>query len=231
MMHFPKFITLTGIDDGTQVIYARAISEYYPVEWGVLLSATRQGTGRYPSLGFVRNLIMQDGFAQRMRLSAHLCGDWSRRAINGEVIEELADILPAFQRIQINAATKLNKYEIDALEIWMGKQANRRADLIIQTRNPMAFPTHATARFLYDASGGRGILPSHWPAPSGSSPGHYVGYAGGLSVYNVNQVLEQLPVTAETDYWLDVETGLRIRDKFSLDLCRAFCEAVYGRRH
>ncbi len=47
-MRKPEFITLTGLDDRTDLDAAIALSEKYPIEWGVLFSPSQQGKPNSP---------------------------------------------------------------------------------------------------------------------------------------------------------------------------------------
>ncbi|MGY4224420.1 hypothetical protein ACVMIH_001781 [Bradyrhizobium sp. USDA 4503] len=78
----PEFITFTGIDNWTELHDIHVLSIKYPVEFGILFSPKRQGTDpRYPD-GDALSRFMWSG----LRLSAHLCGDYSRRIMAGESI-------------------------------------------------------------------------------------------------------------------------------------------------
>ena len=53
-----RFCTLTGADDSTNIAELLALSEILPfVEWGVLVSPSHTGTGRYPSRGWIEKLV------------------------------------------------------------------------------------------------------------------------------------------------------------------------------
>ncbi|WP_454909583.1 hypothetical protein [Variovorax gossypii] len=47
-MNTPQFTTFTGADDDTCIDEMQALSRDYPVEFGILFSPTRQGSGKYP---------------------------------------------------------------------------------------------------------------------------------------------------------------------------------------
>lgn len=77
-MTLPTFITFTGADDETDIAKMLELSELYPIEWGILFSPTRRGSPRYPSIDWVTELRV-NGPA---RLSAHLCGGYSRDVLD-----------------------------------------------------------------------------------------------------------------------------------------------------
>ena len=78
--------------------------------------------------------------------------------------------------------------------------------------------------FLYDGSGGQGIIPDRWPAPKGD----YCGYAGDLSPSNIET---QIPLIREAAgsarIYLDLEAGARdAQDRFDLDAVKLLLEIV-----
>ena len=52
------------------------------------------------------------------------------------------------------------------------------ARAILQCRGFERFPDDAHVDWLFDRSGGRGLLPDRWPVPEPSAK--FVGYSGGL---------------------------------------------------
>ncbi|MAM84368.1 MAG: hypothetical protein CL472_06810, partial [Acidobacteria bacterium] len=79
-MSLPSFLTFTGIDARTDLIRARELSQFYPIEWGVLLSQERQGKeNRYPDDQSINFMLAED----MMNFSAHLCGAYAREVIAG----------------------------------------------------------------------------------------------------------------------------------------------------
>lgn len=218
--NLPKFITFTGVDEFTPVDGLLDLAGEYPVEFGILFSPSRQGSGRYPPLYSLARLWMKS-----LHLSAHICGDYSRELItNGDFPALELLIERNFDRVQVNTADPT----VDPDRIWAwANRFGRRA--ILQTRNPDVFPSSTSVDWLFDASGGRGILPSAWPNPHPTS-GAMVGYAGGLGPDNVAAAVEAIG-RIPGPYWIDMETGVRDEnDRFDLRKCWAVCEAVYGVR-
>lgn len=211
----PEFITFTGVDDDTDPAGLVQLADDYPVEFGVLFSPKRQGIEpRYPKLSTIDWLVEE----LPLRWAAHLCGDDARAVLRMEGSQHDWR-LRCFQRVQINTAERNIDYP--ALGRWASCR-NLRA--IIQTRG--AFPLTCGADVLFDASGGRGIFPNGgWPSAVNTT---FCGYAGGLNPVNVAQAVLAISQGAHR-YWIDMESGVRDeRDRFSLEKCRAVCEAVYG---
>jgi len=215
----PEFITFTGADDQTDVSGMCALAADYPVEWGILFSPKRQGTGRYPlTVGRFTNMGLQ--------LAAHLCGGDARDVIeNGE--SQWDELLEnCFARAQINTADP--KVQPALIKEWADRLALRA---ILQCRGE--FPDVRAVDVLFDASGGRGIEPTSWPKPA---IGRLNGYAGGLNPANVGNAVQKIAARfahgcSGATYWIDMESGVRDEhDRFDLAKCRAVCEAVYGVR-
>ncbi len=218
MNKLPAFITFTGVDEHTDLNELVHISSFFPVEWVVLFSPGRQGSGRYPPLSLVGTLsqLRSDG----VKLAAHLCGQFASDVIDGN---ELSLCLEGFGRAQINTARK------DIHTSGVSRFAARyRMPLrpILQCRGE--FPENVEVSWLFDTSGGRGESPSGWPKPpSGNSPWNLCGYAGGLNPDNVRTAVQV--IATHNGYWIDMETGVRDeRDRLDLSKCRAVSEAVYG---
>lgn len=193
------------------------LSAMYPIEWGVLFSSKRQGIeNRYPPLKFIIDLVME----YRLAFSAHLCGADARSVIEHSRSHHDELIATAFIRAQINTSDPHVQPSL------VGHWANRRGvRAILQCRGP--FPAIKAVDVLFDASGGRGILPGDWPEAHSET---FCGYAGGLSPDNVAAAVDVIKTRAR-HYWIDMESGVRDEnDRFSLDKCRAVCEAVYGAR-
>lgn len=217
-MTLPRFITFTGADDETDIAQMCELSDRYPIEWGILFSPTRRGSARYPSIDWVTKL-RANGPA---KLSAHLCGGYSRDVLNRGHTEIDFAIADRFMRAQINTSDPLaSPATVEGWATTVGVKP------IMQCR--AVFPSDLRVAWLFDASGGRGIEPKFWPAPPIGLQSLFVGYAGGLRPENVVEHLKHISWVAR-DYWIDMESGVRDQhDRFSIDRCRQVCEAVYGR--
>jgi hypothetical protein len=215
MLKKPDFITFTGADDWTSIEGMRALSRQYPIEWGVLFSPKRQGVDpRYPGGEALSRLLWSE-----LRLSAHLCGDYSRQIMAGEAIINIPVDLGLFSRIQVNHVDPVPARIVEFRSGW-GKM--RR---IAQARGE-EFPTDTSVDWLFDRSGGRGTAPTAWPPHPGGD--RLVGYAGGISPDNIRGVMSMFETWVHGPYWIDMESGVRTNDRFDLEKCRLVCEAVYG---
>lgn len=221
MTTLPHFITFTGADEWTDIGRMQALADLYPIEWGILFSPKRQGIDpRYPPMTFVRKLI---GSGTRARLAAHLCGDYTLRVIDGHSLPADLDemLLYQFGRAQINGAPV---HAAGKISVWA---MCRQLRPVMQCAD--GWPAEMDVDWLYDKSGGRGQVPASWPAHPPA--GRRVGFAGGLDPDNVAQHVEAIAGSRDMSYWIDMESGVRDdENRFSLDKCRAVCEAVYGVR-
>lgn len=211
----PTFITFTGVDDATDAVELLRLADDYPVEFGLLFSPKRQGIEpRYPRLSTIEWLLSE----VPLRWAAHLCGADAREVIDTGASRHDA-LMQVFARAQINTADP--KVMPSQIGNWA---ASRGLRAILQCRGD-DFPRVASVDVLFDASGGRGIVPSNWPAATRAT---FCGYAGGLRPDNVAKAVSAIARGA-AHYWIDMESGVRDeRDLFSIAKCRAVCEAVYG---
>lgn len=209
----PSFITFTGADDQTNIAGMAELSSQYHIEWGILFSSKLQGSGRYPSISFVRDLM-----APKLRYSAHLCGEVARQVIETQSSRYDEPLSEHFERVQINTVRPVNTASIRQWAIQIGVRP------ILQCVGE--FPEDQNVEWLFDASGGLGLTPAIWPPALPDS--RLRGYAGGLNPDNVGKTVALLGTLAD-NYWIDMETGLRDgNDRFDLARCRQVCEAVYG---
>ena len=52
------------------------------------------------------------------------------------------------------------------------------------------------------------------------------GYAGGISPENVVETVKSITEICETDFWIDMETGIRTNDKFDITKCEEVCNKL-----
>lgn len=220
----PHFITFTGADDQTHVADMLGLANAFPVEFGVLFSPKLTGTPRYPSAAWVSSLVATS--ADRLHLSAHICGDYTRELLDTGTIRDLAPMLASgsFGRIQINTSDPRALRQLEKISAF-GESLD--VEVILQTRDPIHFPRYSKVQWLFDASGGRGIQPERWPV---DVTGRLVGFAGGLRSSNVLAAVEV--IGSETrSFWIDMETGIRSSgDLFSIEECTRVCQLVFGHR-
>ena len=230
--------TLTGVDDSTPPQDLVALSDEFPrVEWGFLYSPKRQGLpGRYPSVATLQRALLE--LPPQVNVALHVCGTGVHDLLAGEpVVEELVELVAARQgRVQLNFNQNKEPIDLRRLNVTLSwypnltfiTQHNEANRGIWQALQDGGFANHAV---LFDASGGRGLVPEQWPQPL---PGVTCGYAGGLSSDNLTFHLDAIAaLVGDRKTWIDMEGSLRLPDQegidwFNLARCRACLDAVQG---
>lgn len=200
-MKIPKFITFTGLDDRTNLTAALELQLIYPIEYGILYSASNKDA-RYPSIQ-----TFQEATEKLEQLSLHLCGTAARTyAEKGELPKDILGVAHHFNRIQVNGAKTL-------------KNPIKDFDHILQCKKF----TNSEHYQLYDLSGGRGQMPASVPA---LIPNKLVGYAGGG--IGPETVLEYLlMINGEGEFWIDMEGRVRTNGWFDLEKVHKVCAKVF----
>jgi len=243
------FITLTGADDTIQHERLWHIAEasslgcknHGNIEWGILYSTSNQGSGRYPSFGWIEKLASTILVALGPSFALHVCGRAVHDFIDGR--GHVSEIATAFNRIQLN----FNSAEFSINEIRACLRRNPHKIIITQHNKANQYlwatfldeeQNHAV---LFDASCGKGLSPDRWyPAFKGLA----CGFAGGLGPLNLTcelprifskenlQPLIDVPRASLSNgpwtRWVDMESSLRdAQDRFDLGLAEK-CIAIAG---
>jgi hypothetical protein len=208
-------VTITGADDAVDPQDLLNLSREFPfVEWGILLSRSRERTPRYPSLEWVANAGDLWALARpRPRCAIHLCGEAARDAMVGRMTwgTEAACLLP--KRVQVNGYIPANTFGLRMIA------RHLFVSFVLQARSSGDLPRCAldaieigNVSVLYDPSGGRGVeTNSWWAAPGAVRPG----FAGGIGPSNVRQAVEGIrgylnDCALDVDnFWIDMESGVR----------------------
>jgi hypothetical protein len=251
-------IGFCGIDDSISQELIILLSEKYPlVEWGILFRPDLEGTPRYASWKWTKELCeLEQQRAQKsaeqaanpLRLAAHLCGSRCQEILDGDIIfvRELRRL--GFRRVQINA-TKANNVTVD-LERLAALSQNIRASIIAEPTIEWILQYNTETKrlldgflsdplpnmsILYDASCGLGIQMKDFPVPERADIRH--GYAGGINPNNFREILSRIQsVCVGKSVWVDMESSLRmkvleetgsVKDSFSIEKCMA-CIKILG---
>lgn len=223
-----KHITLTGIDDRTDIKELVRLQKRYPlVEFGVLLSWSLQGSERrYPSYQTIAKFCRTG-----LNLSAHVCGRtafqfaWGRT----EVLKNILDIIGRdsvnFQRIQLNLAGFPAEEFAPLPTAW-----DSAHEIILQRLSADEFDLYRQRlgdhpSVLLNASGGCGK-----ESPLVTLEGPFkVGYAGGFGPDNVEEKLSTLLRDPKVgDFWIDMESGIRTFDWFDTAKAEAVLKKCYA---
>jgi len=210
----PAFVTFTGVDHADLIPGMQALSARYPVEWGVLVDAEKEGTALFP-VAATRQAMQRAG----VRLSAHICGEAARDIVEGHVSDLVLD---GYARAQINhGRSGSTESEIHFSQLFAARNGLRAA---LQCQGD--FPDDGRVDWLYDVSFGTGVRPATWP-PVGNDRS-FCGISGGLGPDNIGAVLSRLTVAPGAVYWIDMESGVRTGARFDLEKCAAVCRLVFG---
>lgn len=213
-----KTVTFTGADDTVAPADLVALSKKtrLNVEWAILFSQSKSGVERYPSLEWVEALPQSSG----LNLAAHLCGKWADDAIKGEITFLREDSYKKlFNRIQLNLGKERLKQAVGNKSLMSAITACGKPVILGGDYSGVdsSFVKEGNFQVLFDASDGRGISTKVWPEPYDTK---LTGYAGGLGPDNLREELRKISqIVGPQDFWIDMESSLRVNGKFSLAKC------------
>jgi hypothetical protein len=154
----------------------------------------------------------------KINLSAHLCGKWVRDIVYYGIIPHELLSSGIFKRVQLNIHNiksadinfivglkkLINDYGLEVILPWNGIHT----ELIDMAKN-----NDIKISALYDISGGHGIQISKFIYPIDKV---MFGYAGGIGVDNIVQILDSLKQLLPVNYktWIDMETKTRSENNF-----------------
>lgn len=224
----PDHVTFTGLDEKTDLLRVKDLSDQYPVEWGILFSPNNTGKiQRYPSLKVIETFFSAD--IREGQLAAHLCGGHSNMIMEQEAapIWLTRFLQENVGRVQIN----LKDGETNVTASIKPLIANAYGDLIdavavLQCRGP--FPNDSSVDWLFDCSGGAGVRGAQWPTNAASTAA-FVGYAGGLGPDTIIADLEEIWRAHNCDigFWIDMEGRVRTDEWLDLDKCESVLKQIY----
>lgn len=219
----PEIITFTGADDNTSIVKMQEMAEAFPqVEFGILVSASNEGSQRYPSKAWLREFVAAIRlFKQPTKVAVHIQGRLLRNLVIGgdDFTSTYKDLLSVSQRIQLNfhgAESVLVYHDQFFAKIAKdlpnfqfifqcdGVHGQQLLDSALAASNEgYTYVKPTTYCPLFDQSGGAGVLPGEWP----KSNYDFVGYAGGLGPQNITEQLPKIQAAANGKrYWIDMET-------------------------
>lgn len=214
-------VTFTGVDQKTKVADLKELQKKYPfVEFGFLISEnnTNQNiSNRYPPL------VILKGMKDIKHLSLHVCGKFVRDIMNGGDWEKIKSFMGnywgMFDRIQLNAApydkfTDNIIFPEDKTVIIQFKSWKRELyEKYKHFGNVVGFQ---------DNSGGTGAFTGKWIVPEEQ----IFGFAGGINVDNVVDVVRTIDSQYSGSYWIDMESSVRTNDKFDVKKCEEICKKL-----
>lgn len=201
-------------------------------EFSVLFSETKSLTKdkRYPDISFCKDFLQKSSRAAAYG-SLHLCGSVIDKYLNQD--KEVLDLCKNAWRIQLNL--DISKYpDHDKLTDQILDPCHRYGHHVILQQNKTKAKfmevflkkANCVAAILHDSSGGFGREISKVEPPDSV---YYTGYAGGIKPENVVRIVDLIEASNpnNTEYYIDMESGIRENNVFSLDKCRQVLDNLY----
>ena len=215
-------VKMTGADESVYPEDMALLAMKYPhTEWGILFSKSQEGGKRFPNwdwcMRFGRIAVERD-----LLCAAHLCGSWVRELIEqgryGWFVDR-ANLLPMFQRIQINFHADRHVPHPDFFKVLADMGDKQFIFQMDDVNNPVlekCLELGLNAVPLFDVSGGIGVVPQAWPK---QIEGVYCGYAGGLGPDTMTRELDRISqVVGDAPIWIDMETRIRSENDRVFDM-------------
>lgn len=196
-----NLITFTGADERTNLPDLIYLASNPFVEIGLLYTANPGGRNRYPSMDWLLNTAAGIKNAGG-RVAIHVCGMKAREQL---LAGELENLVSCAHRVQVNGM--LSAEEARAAAALVPALITQRNERNAALAN-LTLDNHAV---LVDDSGGRGISPLFWEAPSVPAWKPF-GFAGGLGPQNLSVELPKIREAAGHGVvrsWIDMEGKLR----------------------
>lgn len=216
MFETPTFIAFTGVDSAECLGGMKALARHYPIEWGVLIDDAKTDDILFANPDTRSKLLEAPG----LRYAAHVCGEQARLIANAPARATVD--LCGFQRLQVNHGFSGSSPAQVENCIRFGRARTHRT--MLQCLD--SFPADARLDWLFDTSFGTGKAPARWPALPGSGP--FCGYSGGIRAETVRDILAAVAAPVGSQYFIDMESGVRTGGRFDLAKCEAVCKAVFG---
>ncbi len=216
MFYQPTFIAFTGVDSPECLPGMQELSRHYPIEWGVLVDDAKEDDILFANADVRARLLEAPG----LRYAAHVCGEQAGFIANAP--EKASLNLAGFQRLQVNHGFSGSSAEQVENCIRFGRAQTVRT--MLQTL--VDFPDDCRLDWLYDTSFGTGKSPDRWPTLPQNGP--LCGYSGGIKPENVADILSAIDAPEGSQYFIDMESGVRTNGRFDLEKCEAVCKAVFG---
>lgn len=189
-------ITLTGADERTSIESLVMLADM-GAEIGLLFSLSPEGRNRFPSLSWI--LEVADTLKDRVAL--HVCGSGARKLLFSG---HLCEVTGWVGRVQVNG-----RVSVGELECLLGALPGKTIITQHNAGNESLLGVVGEHVVLVDGSGGRGLLPEEWCAPSTEKA---VGFAGGLGPQTLWEELPKILLVAREGWWVDMEGKLRDAD-------------------
>lgn len=220
-----RLISFVGVDIHTNLNDIINFESDVPCEWSVLFSDSKSITKhvRYPEYSFCKDFL-DWGKENHKVTSLHLCGDVIGRYLKQE--PDVLELCNKATRIQLNLnISDYPDHEKLTDDILTMITTYNHGIILQQNKTKEKFMKVFLNKKIYkismlhDGSGGFGREISHTPPPDNF---HFSGYAGGIKPENVVKIVGLVDANNSENkpYYIDMESGVRENNIFSVDKCR-----------
>lgn len=220
-----KLISFVGIDEKTILEDILKMESVVPYEFGVLFSDSKSLTNhiRYPNYKFCKEFL-EWGIKNNVQTSLHLCGTVIERFLNKE--KDVLDLCADAGRIQLNLNIKeYPDHEDLSSRIWSVQKFTGYSIILQQNKTKEKFmqvflkQNTFPISLLHDGSGGFGREITQTVPPDDR---HFTGYAGGIKPENVSKIVGLIENNNPNNrpYYIDMESGVRVDNVFSIEKCK-----------
>lgn len=225
-----NLISFVGVDEQTNLADILKMGSVVPCEFSVLFSDSKSigNYTRYPSYKFCKDFL-EWGTAKDVYTSLHLCGSVIERYLKQE--QDVMDLCTLPYRIQLNLNIsnfpdyeKLSNELIEVATKHNHKlilQQNKTKEKFMSQFEKKLIATSSSLHIslLHDSSGGFGREITQVDVPTKK---YFTGYAGGIKPENVSRIVKLIESNnpENTQYYIDMESGVRENNIFSIEKCR-----------
>lgn len=238
----PNLITFTGLDKYL-TIPQEILYNSPEVRFGILIDEEKFGLPRYTSLELLYKLV----YDICLPIDLHLCKNSCLKFIKDYKNSIIYKFLNGIHRIQLNLNFAKNNIDPEEI-ISLSERINN--PLILQYNNNnakfikdiLSYNQLYNIHFLFDESLGKGVEIDKINSPlsinelyinDGFEYYHqkplYCGYAGGIHLRNIEKIINSIS-SVNDNYWIDIETGCRENNEFSIELIQQIYEKVKSGR-
>jgi phosphoribosylanthranilate isomerase len=233
-----SLVSFVGVDEKTDFAELERISNTHTglefVEWSVLFSDSKSAGNyaRYPSYKFCKEFLEKSAKTTYVHSSLHLCGSVIERYLEKE--KDVIELCENARRIQLNLNIKDYPDHVKLTErLWSVLKQYGHSIILQQNKTKAKFmeiflkENSFPISILHDGSGGFGREITEVVAPDEI---HFTGYAGGIKPENVIKIVDLVESsnTNSKQYYIDMESGVRTDNVFSLEKCQQVINKLKG---
>lgn len=227
-----QLVSFVGVDERTNLndllkVPNIRLDEFN--EFSILFSdsKSKQNHIRYPSYEFCKNFL-EWGSSRAIHPSLHLCGSVIERYLKQE--KNVMELCEKAHRIQLNMNIRnfpsYEKLTTDLISVmtthkhYIVLQENKtKRNFNLSFLKTIPKSLYSQVSLLHDGSGGFGREIAQIDPPD---PNFFTGYAGGINPDNVVKIVNLIENnnSKNLQYYIDMESGVRIDNIFSIEKCQ-----------